>query len=144
MKNTSQKLHFLLIAEVLLLNLLIIPVSLDNIKRIYGNYDMSTSYFAIIGIMFLIGIVFRYFKPYIEKYHLNNKIIKFICNVFDISSNPKKIVELKKVDCLYYVFLYAIFILFFYPVIFLINQLIICLIHLYKIIKPKLLNLYAK
>jgi len=139
---TQKKLHFFLIIEVLLLNCLIIPLSINNIKGMYINYNMFGSYLIIIGLMISIARIFnKYFKPYLEKYYSDNKIMKFICNIFDISYDPKKIIKLKKSDCIRYIPLYAIFILFFYPILFLANLIIINAINLYKIIKSKVSEL---
>lgn len=143
MTITPQNLHLFLITEVGLLNYLIVPLSLNNIKEMYSNYNMLGSYLIIVGLILLVGKIFKHFKPYIEKYHSKNKKIKLICDAFDINYDSKKIFKLKRADCLGYVFFYSAFILLFYPALFLANQLIIFIINFYKIIKPKVLKLYA-
>ena len=139
MTITLRKLHFLLLVEIALLNLLILPLSVGKIKQMYGDYNMTASYFYIVGILLLITNIFiKYVKPYIEKYHSNNKKLKTICSTIDLNISPKKIFDLEKDRCLSFVFYYSIFILFCYPILLLVNKLIIYSINIYKIIKPKM------
>jgi hypothetical protein len=138
---TQKNLHLFIVFEVALFNLLIAPLSLNKIKVLYSDNNMLGSYLIIIGAIFLAGNGFKkYIKPSIEKYYSKNKKMKLFCEFANINCDTKKIFELKKPDCFSYVFCYSILILFFYPILFLINQMIICTISLYKAIKPKILS----
>jgi hypothetical protein len=102
-------------------------------------------YLIMVGILILIGEVFKkHARPYIEQYHYNNKKIKSLCTFFDINYNTKKIFELKKSECLKYVLYYSILILFFYPILFLINQIIIYTIALLDTVKLKTSKSYVR